>query len=133
VASGSWPFQVNLLQAGGEPIASTLPVEGATGWADTTMMHVDSAHPNCAYMWLNHSINPKLQGDLAAWFGSVPSVPAACDGNDLLGAEGCQINGIDDFDKISFWKTPVADCATQDECVPYHEWVTNYVAVIGGR
>ena len=60
------------------------PKEGATGWADTTMMHVDAAHPNCAYMWLEHSLNPKLQGDLAAWFGSVPAVPAACKGNALL-------------------------------------------------
>ncbi len=133
VASSSWPFQVNLLQFEGEPIASVIPVEGATGWADTTMMHVDAPHPNCAYMWLNHSINPKLQGDLAAWFGSVPSAPGACDGNELLGPEGCKINGIDNFDKISFWKTPTADCDSQDECVPYHEWVTNYVAVIGGR
>jgi putative spermidine/putrescine transport system substrate-binding protein len=133
VASGSWPFQVNLLQSEGEPIASTIPSEGATGWADTTMMHVEAPHPNCAYMWLNHSINPKLQGDLAAWFGSVPSVPAACNGNELLGPDGCQINGFDDFDKISFWRTPTAACDSQDECVPYHEWVTSYVAVIGGR
>jgi putative spermidine/putrescine transport system substrate-binding protein len=133
VASGSWPFQVNLLQAGGAPIDSVIPVEGATGWADTTMMHIDAPHPNCAYMWLNHSINPQLQGDLAAWFGSVPAVPSACEGNDLLGPDGCQTNGIDNFERISFWKTPVADCETQDECVPYHEWVTNYVAVIGGR
>ncbi len=132
-ASSSWPFQVNLLQFAGEPIASVIPVEGATGWADTTMMHVDAPHPNCAYMWLNHSINPNLQGDLAAWFGSVPARPSACDGNDLLGPEGCKINGIDNFDRISFWKTPTADCDSQDECVPYHEWVTNYIAVIGGR
>ena len=132
-ASSSWPFQVNILQFSGEPIASVIPVEGATGWADTTMMHINAEHPNCAYMWLNHSINTQLQGDLAAWFGSVPSVPAACNGNELLTAEGCQINGIDNFDRISFWKTPVADCGDGKECVPYHEWVTNYVAVIGGR
>lgn len=132
-ASSSWPFQVNILQFSGEPIASVIPVEGATGWADTTMMHINAEHPNCAYMWLNHSINTQLQGDLAAWFGSVPSVPAACNGNDLLTAEGCQINGIDNFDRINFWKTPVADCGEGKECVPYHEWVTNYVAVIGGR
>jgi putative spermidine/putrescine transport system substrate-binding protein len=50
VASGSWPFQVNTLQFNGEPIASVIPQEGATGWADTTMMHVDAPHPNCAYM-----------------------------------------------------------------------------------
>lgn len=133
VASSSWPFQVNLLRAGGAPIASVVPQEGATGWADTTMMHVDAPHPNCAYMWLNHSINPKLQGDLAAWFGSVPAVLDACTGNELLTDGGCDVNGLGNFEQIHFWKTPVSDCATQDECVPYHEWVTNYIAVIGGR
>lgn len=134
VASGSWPFQVNLLVANGETIASVIPAEGATGWADTTMMHVDAAHPNCAYMWLNHSLNPKLQGDLAAWFGSVPVAPAACEGNELLGAEGCKTNGIENFDKISFWKTPTADCfGAGGECVPYAEWVTSYLAIMGGQ
>ena len=134
VASGSWPFQVNILVANGEPIASVIPAEGATGWADTTMMHVDAAHPNCAYMWLNHSLNPKLQGDLAAWFGSVPSVPAACEGNELLGAEGCTTNGFENFDQISFWKTPTADCfGSGGACVPYADWVTSYVAIMGGQ
>jgi len=41
-----------LLAGGGKPIASTIPQEGATGWADTTMMHANAPHPNCAYMWL---------------------------------------------------------------------------------
>ncbi len=133
VASSSWPFQVNLLKSENQPIASVIPKEGATGWADTTMMHIDAAHPNCAYKWMEHSLNPKLQGDLAAWFGSVPVVPAACTGNALLGDEGCVTNGANDFDKIYFWKTPVAQCGEGKECVPYHEWVTNYIAVIGGR
>ena len=89
VASSSWPFQVNVLQADKDaiaktPVASVIPGEGATGWADTTMMHVDAPHPNCAYLWMEHSIAPKVQGDLAAWFGSVPAVPAACKGNALL-------------------------------------------------
>ncbi len=88
VASTSWPYQVNLLQADKQPIASTVPEEGATGWADTTMMHAEAAHPNCAYMWLNHSLDAKVQGDVAAWFGSVPAVPAACKGNELLGDHG---------------------------------------------
>ena len=59
-------------------------------------------------MWLEHSLSPKVQGDLAAWFGSVPSVPAACKGNELLTDEGCATNGFEDFDKIKFWKTPVS-------------------------
>lgn len=133
-ASSSWPFQVNFLQFEGAPIASTFPSEGTTGWADTTMMHIDAPHPNCAYRWLNHSINPKLQGDLAAWFGSNPAVPAACTGNELLTDAGCATNGFENFEQVHFWKTPTATCADgSQECVPYHEWVTNYIAVIGGR
>ena len=54
-ASGTWPFQVNLLQGDDAPVASTIPQEGATGWADTTMMHVDADNHNCAYMWMEHS------------------------------------------------------------------------------
>src|SRR6187551_3387372 len=106
-ASSSWPFQVNLLKGESQPIASTIPEEGATGWADTTMMHSEASHPNCAYMWLEHSLSPKLQGDIASWFGSVPAVPAACKGNELLGAAGCATNGSETFDKIKFWRTPV--------------------------
>ncbi|QLF71512.1 ABC transporter substrate-binding protein (plasmid) [Peteryoungia desertarenae] len=132
VASGSWPFQVNLLKAD-QPIASVFPKEGVTGWADTTMLHVDSEHPNCAYMWMEHSLSPKVQGDVSAWFGTVPSVPAACKGNALLTDEGCARNGFDNFEKIKFWKTPVSKCESQGECVPYHRWVSDYIGVIGGR
>jgi len=133
VASGSWPYQVNLLQASGEPIASVVPDEGATGWADTTMMHVNAPHPNCAYMWMQHSLEPKVQGDVAAWFGSVPAVPAACKGNELLTDDGCAINGFDNFDKIAFWKTPIGKCRTQEACVPYSRWVSDYIAIQGGQ
>jgi putative spermidine/putrescine transport system substrate-binding protein len=134
VASGSWQFQANILKSKKVPIATVVPVEGATGWADTTMMHAEAKNPNCAYMWLEHSLNPKLQGDLSAWFGSVPSVPAACKGNKLLTDEGCARQGYNDFDKISFWRTPVSACKSQSAgCVPYHRWVTDYIAVLGGR
>ena len=133
VASGSWPFQVNLMQAEGQKIASTFPEEGVTGWSDTTMLHAESQHPNCAYMWMEHSLSAKVQGDAAAWFGAVPSVPAACKGNALLTDEGCKTNGFENFEKIHFWRTPVAKCESQSECVPYHRWVSDYIGVIGGR
>ncbi len=140
VAASSWPYQVNLLVFDEQPIASVIPVEGATGWADTTMMHTNAPHPNCAYKWLEHSLNAKLQGDLASWFGSVPVVLSACEGNALLTDEGCDVNGMGNFARTSFWKTPAAACgfdpagdAGPTDCVPYHEWVTNMIAVIGGR
>jgi putative spermidine/putrescine transport system substrate-binding protein len=134
VASGSWPFQVNLLQSEGKKIASTIPSEGATGWADTTMMHADAANPNCAYLWMEHTLSSNLQSDLSVWFGANPSVPAACtDKSGQQTAEGCKTNGMEDFEKIKFWTTPTAKCATQKECVPYYRWVSDYIGVIGGR
>jgi putative spermidine/putrescine transport system substrate-binding protein len=133
VASGTWPFQVNLLVADGQPVASVVPEEGATGWADTTMLHADAEHPNCAYRWMEWSLNPKVQGDASAWFGAVPSVPEACEGNELLGPDGCATNGFDNFDRISFWKTPESNCfgdEPEGTCVPYSEWVEAYQEIL---
>src|SRR4029078_6334695 len=118
VASSSWPYQVNLLQANKQPIASVVPAEGATGWADTTMLHVKAAHPHCAYMWMAHSLDPKVQGDVAAWFGSVPAVPAACKASALLTDTGCSTNGFDNFDKIAFWKTTIGQSPTLEAFCP---------------
>ena len=133
VVSGSWPYQVNTLVANKQAVASTVPSEGATGWADTTMLYAQARHPNCAYKWLSWSITPKVQGDVASWFGSLPTVPAACSNNALLGVDGCKTNGIDQFDKLHFWRTPEASCQSQPSCVPYSRWSTDYVAIMGGR
>ncbi len=133
-ASGSWPFQVNLLKGDSVPVASVIPEEGATGWADTTMMHVEAANPNCAYMWMEHTLTSNLMSDLSVWFGANPAVLAACtDGRGMQTAEGCTTNGLDDFEKIRFWQTPVTQCESQGECVPYYRWVSDYIGVIGGR
>ena len=130
VASSTWGYMVNGLVADKQPVASVIPKEGATGWADTTMLHADAKHPNCAYKWMDHSLQPKVQGDLAAWFGSLPSVPAGCKESELLGAEGCKTNGFDQFDKIAFWKTPQAEGG---KFVPYSRWTQDYIAIMGGR
>ncbi len=120
VASGTWPFQVNLLQGEKQPVASVIPQEGATGWADTSMLHAEAANPTCAYLWMEHSLASNLQSDLSVWFGANPAVPAACtDGRGMQTAAGCTKNGLDDFEKIRFWTTPVTKCASQGECVPY--------------
>lgn len=135
VASGAWPFQVNILQSQGAPIASTIPEEGATGWADTTMMHTDAENPNCAYLWMEHTLTSNLMSDLSVWFGANPAVLAACtDGRGMQTAEGCTKNGLDDFEKIKFWTTPISKCPSQNnECIPYYRWVSDYIGVIGGR
>lgn len=131
VASGSWPYQVNALQLEKQPIASVIPAEGATGWADTTMLHSEAKHPNCAYAWMEWSVSPKVQGDVASWFGSLPAVPKACENNALLGVDGCKTNGMDNFDKIHFWRTPEAKCTDASGCVPYSRWTQDYIAIMG--
>ncbi|MOA22188.1 hypothetical protein D3C78_1427330 [compost metagenome] len=81
---------------------------------------------------MNWSLEPKVQGDLASWFGSVPAVPDGCKASELLGAQGCATNGYENFERIAFWKTPQAKCS-QGQCVPYSRWTQDYIAIMGGR
>ena len=57
----------------------------------------------------------------------------AMTGNALLGDGGCKINGSDNLDKISFWRTPVADCGGGKTCVPYKDWASAYLAIQSGQ
>jgi len=135
VASGSWGFMVNMLRGEKQPIASVVPKEGATGWADTTMLHANAKNVNCAYKWMEHQLSDSLQAPLAEWFGTVPVTPKACKVKAPSGAtDTCKTNGWDDLDRVKFWKTPTAKCATQgDKCVPYAKWTMDYIAIMGGR
>jgi len=136
VASTSWPLQVNLLSGEKDAkikVAGVVPEEGATGWSDTTMMAASAPHPNCAYLWLEHSLSPATQAGVASWFGSVPAVPAACKGQEILGDEGCTANGVDLFDKLHFWKTPIKDCGDGRTCVDYKTWTDAFNGVQSGQ
>ncbi|WP_367849924.1 ABC transporter substrate-binding protein [Rhodoferax sp. WC2427] len=133
VASGSWGYMVNALQAEKKPIASTVPKEGVTGWADTTMLHANAKHPNCAYKWMEYSLSDKVQAPLAEWFGANPVVGAACKAKAPGGSDFCKDNGYDRFTEVKFWKTPQAKCSTQGSCVPYGKWTMDYIAIMGGR
>lgn len=132
VASSSWGFMVNTLVGEKQPVASTIPDEGSTGWADTTMLHSEAKNINCAYKWMEWSLSPKVQIALAEWFGSVPVVPAACKEAAPNKTDACKVNGFERFDQIHFWRTPTGTCS-QGTCVPYSRWVTDYVGVMGGR
>ncbi len=133
VASGSWPFQVNLLAADKQPIASTIPEEGATGWADTTMMEADAAHPELrlyvdgAFAVAQAAGRPRRLVRLGA--GGARRLQ----GQRTADRRRLQDQRLRGFRPDPFWKTPVAKCASQGECVPYYRWVSDYIGVIGGR
>lgn len=132
VASSAWGYTVNTLQADKFPVGETIPQEGATGWADTTMLAAGARHPVCSYKWMEWSLNRNLQSALAEWFGSNPVVPAACNTRAPGGTAFCKTNGFDRFDRIHFWKTPTAQCK-QGRCVPYSRWTADFIAIKGGR
>jgi putative spermidine/putrescine transport system substrate-binding protein len=133
VASGSWGFMVNSLKGEKKPIASVIPKEGATGWADTTMLHANAKNVNCAYKWMEHTLSDSLQAPLAEWFGTIPVVPGACKAKAPNGTDFCKVNGFDNLNQIKFWKTPQSKCTSQGTCVPYSRWALDYIAIMGGR
>src|SRR5260370_31422417 len=48
VIGAAWPYQYSTLIADHVPVKQIIPVQGATGWADTWMLSPRAKHPNCA-------------------------------------------------------------------------------------
>lgn len=123
----AWPYQANTLRAAGVPVQDTIPVEGATGWADSWMISAHAEHPNCAYLWINNALTPKVQAQQALSFGETPANTKACAEMDALQPGSCKQYHADAsaayFASIKFWKTPVKQCGNgQNSCLDYSAW-----------
>ncbi|NHO54156.1 extracellular solute-binding protein [Acetobacter estunensis] len=123
----AWPYQANTLRAAGVPVQDSVPDEGATGWADSWMISAHAEHPNCAYLWINHVLTPKVQAQQALSFGETPANTKACAEMDAQQAGSCKQYHADAssdyFASIHFWKTPVKDCGNgKKECLDYGAW-----------
>ncbi|MEO8001830.1 MAG: hypothetical protein ABI644_08140 [Arenimonas sp.] len=57
---------------------------------ESTHLLANAKNPNCAYAWMEWTLSPKVQADIAAALDTIPVVPAACAGNELLGDEACK-------------------------------------------
>ncbi len=130
----TWQVIANLLEADGEKVETTLPVEGSTGWSDTWMVSSEAKNPNCAYLWMDHIISPEANAQVAEWFGEAPANEKSC----ALTADAnhCDIYHAADedyFDQVFYWTTPVADCGDDrgDVCKTYDEWVQGWTEVKG--
>jgi putative spermidine/putrescine transport system substrate-binding protein len=123
-----WPYQVSALAAAKFPVGSTIPSEGATGWADTWMLAAKAPHPNCAYMWMKYISTPKVQAQQATNYGETPDNKLACSFMDKIQPGSCAQYHANDpayLKSIALWKTPVNTCDNgQTDCVPYSQWVT---------
>jgi putative spermidine/putrescine transport system substrate-binding protein len=138
VAVGAaWPYQTSSLLADGEPVADTIPKEGATGWADTWMLATKAPHPNCSYKWLQYISSAKVQAQQAVYYRETPANTKACPIMDQLEQGSCAQFHADApasyFNSIAFWKTPVADCGGgKTDCVPYAQWQQSWTTEVTG-
>ena len=138
VVGTTWQYQANMLAS--EPkvkIATTLPEEGSTGWSDTWMMATKAKHPNCMYLWMNHMMSAKANGQATVWFGEAPTSQAACDYAETISPGHCtQFHATDEayFEKVWYWSTPQADCADEDaatSCKDQDAWVEAWTTLRG--
>jgi putative spermidine/putrescine transport system substrate-binding protein len=134
VVGTTWQVIASLAQEGA-PVKATLPSEGATGWSDTWMVSSESEHPNCSYMWMNHISEPKVQAQVAEYFGEAPANQKAC--NFTTDPRHCATYHANDprfASRIHYWTTPIAQCLDGRKdvtCTDYGDWTQAWTEIKG--
>ncbi|MEA2347844.1 MAG: putative spermidine/putrescine transport system substrate-binding protein, partial [Thermoleophilaceae bacterium] len=134
VIGTTWQYTANLLLADKQPVEVTLPEEGATGWSDTWMISSKAAHPNCMYKWMDWIISPKVNAEVAEWFGEAPANEKSC--AETADPKHCDTFHADDedfFDQVAYWTTPQAECGDDrgSVCKDYSDWVKAWTEIKG--
>ncbi|MEV6642458.1 ABC transporter substrate-binding protein [Amycolatopsis sp. NPDC051371] len=135
VVGTAWQVTVNLTKGEGAPLESAVPSEGATGWSDTWMVAAKSAHKTCAYKWLDYIISPKVNAQVAEYFGEAPANTKAC--AEMTDKTLCDTYHASDAayaSKIAYWTTPIPQCLdgrTDVKCKDYGEWTKAWTEIKG--
>ena len=135
VIGTTWQVIVNTAQAEKAPVKAVLPDEGSTGWSDTWMLSAKAKHPNCAYKWMNWIISPKVNAQVAEYFGEAPSNEKACEYT--VDKNFCTTYHATDamyWQGIHFWTTPIEQCVdgrTDVKCVPFAKWAQAWTEIKG--
>ena len=135
VVGTAWQVTVNQVKHDGGPVDSVLPSEGATGWSDTWMVASKSTHKTCAYDWMNYIVSPKVNAEVAEYFGEAPANTKACTlTTDKTFCDSYHANDADFASKIFYWTTPIAQCLdgrTDAQCTDYAEWTKAWTEIKG--
>jgi len=132
----AWPYQQSTLLADKVAVKSLIPVEGATGWADTWMLAAHAKDPNCAYKWVNWVSSPRVQAEQAISYGETPANTKACAIMETISKGSCVVYHANApsayFNSIKFWKTPVPECGNgQNNCMDYSAWQQKWTEATG--
>jgi putative spermidine/putrescine transport system substrate-binding protein len=142
----AWPLNLSLAELDA-PVDAVIPSEGVTGWADTWMISANAPHPNCMLKWMDWTMQPDVQAEVAVWYGAAGSNTQSCDATrDLLvdfygkGADEAvdtvrygNCGNVEFLDSIHLWKTPVPDCGDDrgNVCIDYSEWTQAWTEIQG--
>ncbi|BBZ29571.1 spermidine/putrescine ABC transporter substrate-binding protein [Mycolicibacterium madagascariense] len=115
-------------------VNTVLPKEGSTGWSDTWMVSSKAAHPNCMYKWMDWITSPKVNAQVAEYFGEAPAQTKAC--VFTVQKDFCDVYHATDgayAAQIHYWTTPQKQCVdgSGDTCTAYDEWVSKWQQIKG--
>ncbi len=133
VVGTTWQVIANVAQGEKAPVDVVLPKEGATGWSDTWMVGAKSQHKTCAYKFIDHIVSPKVNAQVAEYFGEAPANRKSC--AETSDPKHCEIYHASDenyFSKVYYWTTPIPQCLdgrTDVKCTDYAEWTKAWTAV----
>ena len=135
----TWQYQYFELKGAGKPVAASpasqgfLPSEGATGWSDTWMISSEAKHPNCMYMWMDWVVEPKVNAEIAEFFGEAPAQSLACE--QTAEKDFCAKYHAENpafWKRVYYWETPVTDCGNgSSDCKDYNDWVQAWTSIKG--
>jgi putative spermidine/putrescine transport system substrate-binding protein len=138
VIGTTWQVITNLLQAETPPIPvkAIQPPEGSTGWSDTWMINSKTTHLNCAYKWLDYIVSPKVNDQVAEWFGEAPGNSKACS-QSAAAQSNCNTFYAADvayWKSVWYWQTPETKCVdgrTDVQCKGFDDWVRAWQSIKG--
>ncbi len=133
----TWQIITNLLEAEDPPVPVDVikPSEGATGWSDTWMINSKTKNLACAYKYIDHLVSPKVNAEIAEWFGEAPGNSKSC----ALTSDPnhCAIFYANDpafWKDVWYWQTPEAKCVdgrTDITCKSFDDWVKAWTEIKG--
>jgi putative spermidine/putrescine transport system substrate-binding protein len=113
-----------------------------TGWADTWMVTADAAHPNCMLRWMRWTLSPRVQAQMALWYGAAPSNGRACPllrralGGLAELADSLRFGRCGDetfLGSLAIWRMPTVECGDGRGrvCAGYPAWALRWDAIRG--
>jgi putative spermidine/putrescine transport system substrate-binding protein len=135
VIGTTWQVIANLITADKKVTVQAIePSEGSTGWSDTWMVAAHAKHPVCMYKWMNWITSPKVNAQVAEWFGEAPAQSLAC--QHTSDKSFCDTYHAADqaySDSLYYWTTPTAHCldGRGNICTSYTKWTQAWTAIKG--